>query len=178
MLSECRSQILILDSKIEKAEAVNNDLETSEKFVKKGLACIYFTSGSTGKPKGVMISQRAIVNYINDVLNRKIFDDPSDRVICVTTVSFDIFGFESIVPMCTGHSVYLANESEQLDPALICKRILEHKVTHILSTVSRIKAFSENKDFSDALKQLRCILSGGENHPISLIKRFAVSFRC
>ncbi|GAA0365666.1 non-ribosomal peptide synthetase/type I polyketide synthase [Bacillus horti] len=134
------------------------------------LACVIFTSGSTGKPKGVMIEQRSLVNFIHDIENRGIFTEDSDRVLCVTTLSFDIFAFESIVPMCTGHSVYLANEEEQLDPALVTQKITEHKLTHILSTVSRIKVFVENPEFDKALKQLKCVLSGGENYPLQLLK--------
>lgn len=133
------------------------------------LACVIFTSGSTGRPKGVMINQKSMLNFVHDIDNRGIFQNESDRVICVTTLSFDIFGFESIVPLCTGHSVYLADENEQLDPALVSQKIVEYKVTHILSTVSRIKVFVENPEFEQALKQLKCILSGGENYPLALL---------
>ncbi|EPY06552.1 putative non-ribosomal peptide synthetase/polyketide synthase [Paenibacillus alvei TS-15] len=134
------------------------------------LACVIFTSGSTGKPKGVMINQGSILNFIQDIQQRGVFQHEEDRVICVTTLSFDIFAFESIVPLCTGHSVYIANENEQLDPMLANEKIVQHKVTHLLSTVSRIKAFVENPDFAQALKQLTCILSGGENYPDALLK--------
>ena len=136
----------------------------------ENLACVIFTSGSTGKPKGVMINQASLINFIHDIDRRGIFQNEDDRIICVTTLSFDIFGFESIVPLCLGRSIYLANEDEQLDPALANQCILDYKVTHILSTVSRIKAFVENPEFDEALKQLRCILSGGENYPIQLMR--------
>lgn len=134
------------------------------------LAYIIFTSGSTGNPKGVMVEQNSVINFVNDIVQRNIFEQEEDRVICVTTLSFDIFGFESLVPLCTGHSIYLADEQEQLDSMLAARKIVEHKVTHILSTVSRIKAFVENPAFAPALKQLRCVLSGGENYPIQLLK--------
>ncbi|MCR8844313.1 amino acid adenylation domain-containing protein [Paenibacillus sp. SC116] len=137
---------------------------------KERLACVIFTSGSTGKPKGVMVNEGSMVNFIQDIVHRNIFEHEDDRVICVTTLSFDIFGFESLVPLCTGHSIYLADEQEQMDPALANQKIIEHRVTHILSTVSRIKAFVENPEFVQALKQLRCILSGGENYPLALLQ--------
>jgi len=133
------------------------------------LACVIFTSGSTGKPKGVKIRQSAIVNFIQDCMVRGLFETDEDRIISVTTQSFDIFAFESLVPLCTGHSVYLANEAEQLDPALAARKIVRHRVTHILSTVSRIKTFVENPAFEPALRQLTCILSGGEHYPVQLM---------
>ncbi len=134
------------------------------------LAYVIFTSGSTGKPKGVMINHGSVINFVNDIINRKIFESKEDRVICITTLSFDIFAFESIVPMCTGHSIYLAAETEQLDPALAANKIIKYGVTHILSTVSRIKAFVDNPAFAPALKQLKCVLSGGENYPVQMLE--------
>src|SRR5699024_5729036 len=83
---------------------VSDDLES--------LASVIFTSGTTGHPKGVMVNQRSIVNFINDIQERAIFTETTDRVMSVTTLSFDIFGFESFAPLCTGHSIYLADEEE------------------------------------------------------------------
>ncbi len=153
-------------------------LKTDEETVKNPqiscsadpLAYVMFTSGSTGNPKGVMVGHRAVINFVSDIMNRQLFAAPEDRVICITTPCFDIFAFESIVPMCTGHSVYMATEAEQLDPALTAAKILRHDVTHILSTVSRIKVFIEHKAFEPALNQLKGILSGGENYPLPMLK--------
>ncbi|WP_123062640.1 non-ribosomal peptide synthetase/type I polyketide synthase [Paenibacillus amylolyticus] len=133
------------------------------------LSCVIFTSGSTGRPKGVMITHEAMVNFVEDIRHRNIFEYETDRMISVTTVSFDIFGFEVWAPLCTGYSLYLADEQEQLDPVLAARRIRQHGVTHILSTVSRIKAFVENSEFAKALSHLRCVLTGGESVPAGLL---------
>lgn len=134
------------------------------------LAYVLFTSGSTGLPKGAMINHESLNNFVEDIRERELFAHEDDRIICVTTVCFDIFGFESIVPLCTGHSIYLANEQEQLDPALAGVKMEAYGVTHILSTVSRIKAFVGNRGFGKALEGLKCILSGGENYPKALLE--------
>ncbi|HVT61908.1 MAG TPA: amino acid adenylation domain-containing protein, partial [Legionellaceae bacterium] len=137
---------------------------------KSALAYIMFTSGSTGKPKGVMIKQSSLINFIEDVKKRGLFQNNEDRMLSITTVSFDIFIFESLVPLCTGHSVYLANEIEQLDPALVTQKITLHQITHIISTVTRIKSFVENPTFKTILSQLKCIISGGEHFPLTLLQ--------
>ncbi len=182
MLSKSEVDVLICPDKYRKnivfgGEIVNGQLlERNTSNIKnpkragtpESLASVIFTSGTTGNPKGVMINHSSIVNFIHDIKNRGIFQSDSDRVISVTTLSFDIFGFESLTPLCTGHSIYLANESEQLDPALASEKIVEYNCTHILSTVSRIKVFVENQEFEKALNQLTCILSGGENYPVPL----------
>ena len=133
------------------------------------LACVLFTSGSTGKPKGVMLKQSSIVNFIYDV-KRRFIQNQDDSFISVTTVSFDAFIFDTIVPLCTGHTVYLTDENEQLDPALAGQRIVENNVTVMFSTVSRLKAFIDNSSFDSALQRLRCIIVGGESYPLSLLQ--------
>lgn len=183
MLSECNADILIcpeeyknridFNGTIINCSLINIDENSNVNPIKRtssdGLANIIFTSGTTGRPKGVMINQGSLINFIYDIKNREIFENDDDRVICITTISFDIFGFESIVPLCLGKSIYLSDEKEQLDSSIVANKILEHKVTHILSTVSRIKAFVDNKFFEPALNQLKCILSGGENYPLQLL---------
>lgn len=150
--------------------ANNQDCLTLSTNVKNSLAYLMFTSGSTGEPKGVMINHESVVNFIHDIKSRGIFQESSDRIISVTTVAFDIFIFESLVPLCTGHSIYLASEEEQLDPALAAEKIKSHQVTHMVSTVSRIKCFTEHALFKTVLKQFKAILSGGENFPVSLLQ--------
>ncbi len=134
------------------------------------LAYVIFTSGSTGKPKGVMIKQDSLLNFIYDTKNRKLFQSKDDRTISLTTISFDIFAFETIVPLCLGLSVYLADEKEQLDVSIVSNKIVKHKITHLVSTISRLKAFVEHPDFAPALIQLKYIMGGGENYPVELMK--------
>ncbi|MGW7157950.1 amino acid adenylation domain-containing protein [Paenibacillus taichungensis] len=148
---------------------VRSSLNPHVDVLPSDLSCVIFTSGSTGRPKGVMITHEAMVNFVEDIRSRGIFAEETDRVISVTTISFDIFGFEVWTPLCTGYSLYLADEQEQLDPVLASLRIREHGVTHILSTVSRIKAFVENTDFAKGLGNLKCILTGGERVPAGLL---------
>ncbi len=133
------------------------------------LAYVLFTSGSTGKPKAVMIEHISIMNLIHEVKSKNYFPNQEDRMLSMTTASFDIFAFESLIPLCIGNSVYLANEIEQLDPAIVGKKIIEHKVTHLFSTISRLKAFVESSAFHPALKKLKCLFSGGENFPLQLL---------
>lgn len=134
------------------------------------LAYLIFTSGTTGKPKGVLVNQSSVVNFIHDIKNRNIFTQNNDVMISLATVCFDIFIFETIVSLCLGNTVYLASEVEQLDPAMANKKIIQHKITHILGTISRIKSFTENMEFKHALSQLKCILTGGEIFPIQLLR--------
>ena len=180
MLSHCNAQFLISpkqhQNKInfngyilnpDSCLAIRNNPRTSVNHsYETQLSHIIYTSGSTGKPKAVMIKHLSMINLIQEVRNKKIFAHPEDKMLCMTTISFDIFAFESLIPLCIGNSVYLTDEFERLDPALVGKKIIEHKVTHLFSTPSRLKAFVDNSEFYTALTKLKCIFSGGEHfHP-------------
>lgn len=134
------------------------------------IAYILFTSGSTGGPKGVRVSRKNLLNFIYDTQERKLVGEPEDRILCITSPSFDIFGYESVTPLCSGSSIYICDQIEQIDAQRTGSKIQKYKVTHMLSSVSRLKSFVENRGFAGALKSLKCILGGGENYPVSLLK--------
>lgn len=136
----------------------------------ESLAYILFTSGSSGSPKGVGVTQKNLLNFIYDTQERGLIGQDNDRVCCITTPSFDIFGYESIVPLCSGSSIYIANDMEQLDAKLLSGKITKYQVTHLLSAVSKLRALVENVEFLPALKILKHIMGGGEHYPISLME--------
>lgn len=78
------------------------------------LAYILYTSGSTGKPKGVQIPHRALTNFLVSMQQ-----EPGlaahDRLLAITTLSFDIAGLELYLPLITGASLILAKREEAAD---------------------------------------------------------------
>ncbi|HTJ30691.1 MAG TPA: amino acid adenylation domain-containing protein, partial [Acidobacteriaceae bacterium] len=71
------------------------------------LAYVIFTSGSTGKPKGVEITHGALGNFLAAMQQEPGFT-AEDRVLAVTTVSFDIAGLELFLPIFAGGEVAIA----------------------------------------------------------------------
>ena len=108
------------------------------------LAYIIFTSGSTGLPKGVMLKNRNIVNFIFGIINKFNFTE-KDVIISITTISFDIFVLESLMPLTNGLKVIIANEQEQTDINLFNELCLKNKVNIIQTTPSRIQAFISSR---------------------------------
>ncbi len=72
------------------------------------MAYVLYTSGSTGRPKGVMVSHRALGNFLSAMSRRPGFE-ASDRIVAVTTLSFDISALELHLPLTVGASVVLAS---------------------------------------------------------------------
>lgn len=62
----------------------------------EAVAYVIYTSGSTGAPKGVVISHRAAVNTIQDVVQRFSFTD-ADRVLALSSLSF--FALASVLAL-------------------------------------------------------------------------------
>ncbi|MFP3740350.1 AMP-binding protein, partial [Burkholderia sp. SIMBA_019] len=70
-------------------------------------AYVIFTSGSTGQPKGVEIPHRALSNFLLSMAQEPGFT-AQDRIVAVTTFSFDISGLELFLPLVTGGQVFVA----------------------------------------------------------------------
>ncbi|MDH3977782.1 MAG: amino acid adenylation domain-containing protein, partial [Gammaproteobacteria bacterium] len=73
-------------------------------------AYLIYTSGSTGQPKGVVISQRSVVNFLLSMAEEPGLS-AGDRLLAVTTPSFDIAVLELFLPLIRGGTVIVA-ESE------------------------------------------------------------------
>ena len=78
------------------------------------LAYVIYTSGSTGKPKGVEIRHRSLVNFLAS-MQRQPGIAPSDRLLAVTTLSFDIAGLELYLPLVSGARVVIAPRAAAFD---------------------------------------------------------------
>ncbi len=71
------------------------------------LAYVLYTSGSTGQPKGVQIPHRALVNFLKAMEHEPGITD-EDKLLSVTSLSFDIAGLELLLPLMVGAQVTIA----------------------------------------------------------------------
>lgn len=78
------------------------------------LAYVLYTSGSTGQPKGVEIQHRALTNFLY-TMHRRPGCGPTDVVLAVTTLSFDIAGLELYLPLLVGGRVEIASREVAID---------------------------------------------------------------
>ncbi|HEY1580407.1 MAG TPA: amino acid adenylation domain-containing protein [Terracidiphilus sp.] len=86
----------------------------------ENLAYVLYTSGSTGKPKGVEIEHRALANFLAS-MQCQLGSSRSDRLLAVTTFSFDIAGLELYLPLVSGGRVVIAPRSAAFDGAALAK---------------------------------------------------------
>ena len=122
------------------------------------LAYVLYTSGSTGKPKGVEITHRALVNFLTSMA-REPGLQPSDRLLAVTTISFDISILELMLPLSMGARVAIANSDETQDGYALGDLIEQHGITVMQATPATWRLLIESEWAGSANFKALC---GGE----------------
>ena len=127
----------------------------------ENLAYVLYTSGSTGKPKGVAIPHAAVVNFLRSMQREPGFSS-EDRLLAVTTLSFDIAGLELYLPLVTGGTTVIASREDNYDPARLMERIQQSQCTVMQATPATWRALLEAG--WEGSKELK-LLCGGEALP-------------
>ena len=97
------------------------------------LAYIIYTSGSTGLPKGVQIEHRSLTNLLCS-MKREPGLTAADRLLAVTTLSFDIAGNELYLPWITGATVIIASREEASDGRRLAELVASSRATFMQAT--------------------------------------------
>jgi len=128
------------------------------------IAYILFTSGSTGTPKGVAVSHRALSNFMQSMKSKPGFS-ADDRLLAVTTVSFDIAGLELFLPLISGGTVVILDKDSARNGHKLLRICETQRITIMQATPASWKLMLE-ADWRGALP-LKA-LCGGEALPIEL----------
>jgi amino acid adenylation domain-containing protein len=97
------------------------------------LAYILYTSGSTGRPKGVMISQRAFANFLWSMAQAPGIT-PQDTVLALTSLSFDIAGLETFLPLIVGAKLVMAPRWYATDGQALAHLVEQHDISIMQAT--------------------------------------------
>jgi amino acid adenylation domain-containing protein len=97
------------------------------------LAYLLYTSGSTGKPKGVPITHKNLVNFLYSMLEEPGITE-NDKLLSITTISFDIAGLELFIPLLKGAQLVLANEETAKNSRLLLELMKDEAITIMQAT--------------------------------------------
>jgi amino acid adenylation domain-containing protein len=111
----------------ERTEDLSNDVKPQD------LAYVIYTSGSTGKPKGVQIPHRALVNFIASMKKTPGITS-ADRLLSVTTLSFDIAGLEIYLPLVSGASLEIVSREVSSDGNQLLSKLNRSAATMMQAT--------------------------------------------
>ncbi|MGW6981620.1 amino acid adenylation domain-containing protein [Streptomyces sp. NPDC054932] len=137
-------------------------------------AYVIYTSGSTGRPKGVVVPHAALANFLR-MQAHELDLAPGQRLVAVTTVSFDIAALEIHTPLISGATVVLADRDTVRDPAALATLVDAHRPSVMQATPSLWHALLE--DGRPASLGGTRVLVGGEALPAALAERLARTAR-
>ncbi len=121
-------------------------------------AYMIYTSGSTGYPKGVQIQHEALHNFLL-AMSKKPGLSAHERLLSVTTISFDIFYLELFLPLTQGGTVLLASQQDAANGQALIDYLDKYDITMMQATPSTWKLMIESGWKG---KQDLKILCGGE----------------
>lgn len=122
------------------------------------LAYVIYTSGSTGKPKGIAIEHRSLCNFLCS-MQKEPGISSEDKLLAVTTISFDISGLELYLPLISGAELLITDSDITKDARELLDLIRTEKVSIMQATPSTWRMMVEsNWNEQVELK----VLCGGE----------------
>ena len=102
------------------------------------LAYVIYTSGSTGQPKGVEIEHRAVVNMLAAMQQRPGLA-AADRMLAITTLTFDIAVLEIFLPLVCGAGVVIAPSATAGDGVALAGLIAQSGVSVMQATPATLR---------------------------------------
>jgi amino acid adenylation domain-containing protein len=117
---------LLLDQDRDEIDACSDadiDLLPADADPRRTPAYVIYTSGSTGTPKGVVVPHAAVANFLHGMAERPGFT-AADRLVAITTLSFDIAVLELLLPLWVGAEVVLATREQVADGRKL-RRLIE-----------------------------------------------------
>jgi amino acid adenylation domain-containing protein/FkbM family methyltransferase len=136
------------------------------------LCYVIFTSGSTGTPKGIALAHRGVLNNIVD-LNWRFGVGPRDRVLCLSSLSFDMCVYEVFGTLEAGGAIVMPLQAELREPARWAELMRRHRVSVWNSAPALLKMLVDYvADRPDLWpRHLHLAILGGDWVPVSLPDR-------
>jgi enterobactin synthetase component F len=113
--------------------------------VPDGTAYVLYTSGSTGTPKGVEVSHRGLANFLLS-MREDLALGADDRVLALTTITFDIAGLELYLPLLTNARTVIAGSTMAHDPRALARLLASEQISLVQATPSLWRILLANDD--------------------------------
>lgn len=126
-------EVQTVDLNLKNAHISKTISYTDQEIQSSDLAYIIYTSGSTGQPKGVMVPHSALTNFLYSMKVEPGLSS-EDKLMAVTSFSFDIAALELFLPLIVGGTVVLASDEMTTNPYLLNEEISRHQISVMQAT--------------------------------------------
>jgi amino acid adenylation domain-containing protein len=127
-----RTKVVCLDTYVP-AHTRQSQADPLSGVTSDNLAYVIYTSGSTGQPKGVQIMHRAVVNFLLSMREHLGFTS-QDRLLAITTISFDIAALELFLSLIVGAHVIVISRETAADGAALAEILAGADITVMQAT--------------------------------------------
>ncbi len=139
----------------------------------ESLAVLIYTAGTSGQPKGAMLTHRALLANLDQMLR---VTDPApmlpDDVVLVVLPMFHIYALNAalgLVARCGATAVI----SDRFDAEGSLKLIADHGVTHVAGAPPMYIGWSTVPDFAQRMASVRMLISGASPLLPAVFQQFA-----
>ena len=142
------------------------------------LAYIIFTSGSTGTPKGVMVKHKPVINIVEWV-NKTFAVSPTDKLLFITSMGFDLSVYDVFGTLATGAAIRLMDYEEMSNPKHMLDVIIDEQITIWDSAPAAIQVLVplfEHIEAKRAQSALRLIMLSGDWIPVAMPDQLRATF--
>ncbi|MFI8716818.1 amino acid adenylation domain-containing protein [Stenotrophomonas sp. NPDC077464] len=138
------------------------------------LAYVIFTSGSTGVPKGVAIDHRGACNTLEDI-NRRFDIQPTDRVLGLSSLSFDLSVYDIFGLLAAGGALVLPAQGSERDPAHWRQAMSRHAVSvwNTVPALMQLLVDEHELQHQPLASSLHTVMLSGDWIPVTLPGRIA-----
>ncbi|QMU70038.1 non-ribosomal peptide synthetase [Streptacidiphilus sp. P02-A3a] len=139
----------------------------------ESVAYTIFTSGSTGVPQGVVLQHAAVVNTLRWVVDSLGFG-PSDRLLWVTSLSFDLSVFDIFGTLAAGGLIRVAEAEELAEPARLAELLVGGGITvwdSAPAALQRLLPALERRAARPGDPAVRLVMLSGDWIPVTMPDR-------
>lgn len=126
---------------------------------------IVYTSGSTGTPKGVVVTHLALINACSSAeenVRNHSFAANCKCMLADASFAFVASNYFIMLALLNELTVVIATEEERNSYSALAKSIINNEIDAFFRTPSWVIKGLDNKEFADAVCNIRVISLGGE----------------